>query len=220
MDTDTFREQVEADGGTELERLGSNKLLLAVTEADLTTETVLRSALEAERASRDTFAAWADDEDDPDVRAVFERLADQEEEHFDRVQAAQEAVVDGDVDDQDDIEGVESDGAVHESLRDRTDTVERLAAGLVGRGLVGLRTHTQYVSFFLNEADSTRADLFRELKTDVETQIETGLDLLEEHCDDAEWDVAEDAALATIEAAYEEYESALTALGMDPKPVC
>ncbi|MFB6235143.1 MAG: rubrerythrin family protein [Halopenitus sp.] len=218
MDPETFRAQVESAAGTELDRLGSNKLLLAVTRGDLTTETVLRSAATAERASRDTFAGWADDEADPDVKAVFERVADEERAHLDRVQAELEAVVDGD--DESDTEKAGSGGAVHESLRERTETVERVAAGLVGRRLVSLRTHTQYVSFFVNEADPTRADLFRELKTDVESQIETGLDLLVERCDDPDWDAAEEAALETIEAAYGEYESALTELGMDPKPVC
>lgn len=227
MDPETFREQVESEAATELDRLGSNKLLLAVTGADLTTEAVLRNAVAAERASRDTFAEWADDEADPAVRAVFERLADQEREHLERVRAELEAVVDGDVkeadgDGDDDVtDDAASDGAIHESLRKRSDTVERIAAGLVGRGLVSLRTHTQYVSFFVNEADTARADRFRELKTDVAEQVETGLALLAERCDDEEdWEAAKDAAVATIEVAYEEYEAALTDLGMDPKPVC
>lgn len=216
MDPETFREQVESAAATELDRLGSNKLLLAVTGADLATETVLRSAVDAERASRDTFVEWADDESDPDVRDVFEAVAEQEREHLDRVRAELEEADDG-------TEGDDSasDGAVHESLRERTDTLERIAAGLVGRGLVGLRTHTQYVSFFVNEADTARADLFRELKTDVEEQVETGLELLGQRCDgDDDREAAKDAAVATIEAAYEEYEAALTELGMDPKPVC
>ncbi|MGZ0748613.1 ferritin family protein [Haloparvum sp. AD34] len=226
MDPETFREQVESAADTELDRLGSNKLLLAVTGADLTTEAVLRNAVAAERASRDTFAEWADAEADPDVRAVFERVADQERKHLERVRAELEAVVGGDVEvadgdgDDDVTDDAASDGAVHESLRERTDTVERVAAGLIGRGLVSLRTHTQYVSFFVNEADSTRADLFRELKADVEADVETGLELLAEHCDEDDWQGAEAAAAATIDAAYEEYEAALTELGMDPKPVC
>lgn len=224
MDPEEFREQVEAAVATELDRLGSNKLLLAVTGADLTTETVLLSAVAAERASMETFGAWAEDEADPDARAAFERVAEQERDHLDRVRSALETAVDGEMEPvgADTATGDSgTDGAVQESLRAREEPVERVAAGLVGRGLVSLRTHTQYVSFFVNEADTARADRFRELKTDVAEQVETGLALLAERCDDEEdWEAAKDAAVATIEVAYEEYEAALTDLGMDPKPVC
>lgn len=223
MDPEEFREQVEAAVATELDRLGSNKLLLAVTGADLTTETVLRSAVAAERASMETFGAWAEDEADPDARAAFERVAEQERDHLDRVRSALETAVDGEMEPvgADTATGDSgTDGAVQESLRAREEPVERVAAGLVGRGLVSLRTHTQYVSFFVNEADTTRADLFRELKADVEEQVETGLELLAAQCAADEWDRAEAAAVETVEAAYEDYEAALTELGMDPKPVC
>jgi len=214
MDADDFRAAVEADARTELDRLGSNKYLLAVTGADLDVEAVLASALAAERAAKQRFADWAADADGDAVRETFEAAAAREADHRDRVASELDAVDGADPD-------YDGSGAFAGALDACDGPIERVAAGLVARSLVGLRTGTQYVSFFINEADERRADLFRGFERDTAEQLETGLDLLAALCsDDSDRERARAAAVEAIEAAYADYEAALEGLGVDPKPVC
>jgi hypothetical protein len=209
MDGETFREAVTTAKRTELDRLGSSKLLVALTDADLTAERVLRTAAASEHAARETFRGWAATEADDRARAAFEAAAEQEDEHYDRVRA--------------ELDDYEPPGpsAMHAYLREREATVERVAAGLVGRSLVSVRIHGQVIGFFVNEADERRADLFRDLKADTEATVATGLDLIE-HVVDGEDDAETAQAVAeyVIQVAYDEYADSLTALGIDPKPVC
>ncbi|WP_058366721.1 hypothetical protein [Haloparvum sedimenti] len=221
MDTEAFREAVETDARTELDRLGSNKLLLALTGAQLDEASVLSAAADAEASARDLFEAWADDEPNEEAREAFAAVAEREADHLERVREASPAAEDAENGEASDAAAEPTRSAMHSSLRDREGTVERVAAGMVGRPLVSLRTHTQLVSFFVNEADAARADLFRDLKTDVEECLETGLDLLADLCDDEDAaERARAAAAETVEAAYEDYETALSGMGMDPKPIC
>jgi len=222
MDGQAFREAVERERATELDRLGSNRLLVALTDAELTTPAVLSVAAASEAAARDTFAAWAADEDDDEVRAAFAATADREREHYERVV---ESLADADPDAAAAFDPGDDPGPVHGYLRSREGTIERLAAGVVGRGLVSLRTHAQVVSFFVNEPDERRADLFRDLRDETEAALEAGLDLLVARCeDDAAGDDAWDRALASAEyvvtLAYDDYADALRGMGVDPKPVC
>jgi hypothetical protein len=210
MDATAFRESVEAAKATELDRLGSSKLLIALTDADLSEEAVLRAAAFSESLARETFESWAADESDDEASAVFADVAAQEAEHYERVADALGDAVEP--------EGV---GPMHAYLRDRDDTVERAAAGLVGRGLVSLRTHLQVVSFFVNEADAAKADLFRDLRGETEESLSAGLDLLDSVCeDDADWERAAAVAEYVIQLAYDDYADSLTELGVDPKPIC
>ena len=210
MDATAFRASVESAKATELDRLGSSKLLVALTDADLSEDAVLRAAAFSEYLARETFESWAADETVDAANEVFADVAAQEAEHYERV-----------VDALGDPVEPESVGPMHAYLRDRDDAVERAAAGLVGRGLVSLRTHLQIVSFFVNEADDRTADLFRDLRSETEESLSAGLDLLDAVCeDDADWDAAKDAADAAIQAAYDEYTEQLEAMGVNPKPVC
>ncbi|SEO81556.1 hypothetical protein SAMN04487948_105296 [Halogranum amylolyticum] len=211
MDADSFLDSLEQSKATQLSRLGSNNLLVALTDAELETPVVLRVAADSENAARNTFHEWADSERDVDAREAFERVAAQEDDHYDRVVA-----------ELDDPEFDPADGgAMHTYLRGRGDTVERLAAGLVGRGLVSVRSHTQIVSFFVNEADETRANLFRDLKRETQEEIDLGLALLDELCEtDDDWDRAQMVAEYVIQLAYDDYADSLRGMGLDPKPVC
>jgi hypothetical protein len=211
MDGPAFREAVTDATATELDRLGSNKLLVALTGADLTTEAVLRTAAHSEAAARETFRSWADEEN-PAAREAFERTAAREADHYERVLGALEDP---------DFEPAGGDGGpMHAYLRAREDTVERVAAGMVGRGLVSLRTHAQVVGFFVNEADPIRADLFRDLRAETEDTLERGLSLLETLCDDEDWERARMVAEYVVQVAYDDYADALGEMGLDPKPVC
>jgi rubrerythrin len=210
MDGATFREQVTDAKQTQLNRLGSNKLLVALTDADLTARRVLEAAADSEHAAHTTFSQWADDEPDERAREAFAAVADREADHRRRVFDAMD-------DEYDPNDG----GALHEYLRGREGAVLRVAAGMVGRGLVADRTHQQVVSFFVNEADNARADLFRELREETESGTERGLALLETLCEsEADWTDARDAAEYTVQVAYDDYADALRGMGVDPKPVC
>lgn len=224
MDAAEFRDTVESAAQTELDRLGSSKLLVGLTGADLSEEAVLRAAADSEAASAQIFEDWAEETSTPELSEAFESIASTERDHLDRVLA-----------ELDDYEP-SGTGAIHDHLRHQTEPEERIAAGFVGRGLVALRTHTQIVSFFVNEPDERLANLFRDLKADTEDQIDEGAALLkglagddEERSDgaadpgaanEALWDSAKFAAVSTIHVAYEEYADSLEDMGINPKSVC
>jgi hypothetical protein len=210
MDAAALVDAVESETATELDRLGSSKLLVALTGADLDADTVLRAAAGSERAACETFRAWADTEPDATAGAAFDAVAEQEADHYERVAAE----LDG-------FEPPDEVDALHAYLRGLEGTVERAAAGLVGRTLVSTRAHTQLIGFFVNEADRARADLFRDLKADTDAALDDGRDVLDTVCGSGDdWTRAEDAAVAAVETAYDEYVGALDDLGLDPKPVC
>lgn len=211
MDADTLVDEVKDAKASELDRLSSDRRLLAVTGTDLTTEAVLQAAATSEQAAVETFTSWADDESNGEARDVFEQVARTEREHLERVRTAASQR----------IHPSDAPGALHEYLRDRETTAARVGAGLIGRPLVSSGTHLQFVSFFVNEADGARADIFRELRRDTEEQLDTGAALLGNVCDsDTDWDRGRQSAERAIDIAYEEYASALTDLGINPKSVC
>ncbi|WP_416839678.1 rubrerythrin family protein [Haloferax sp. DFSO52] len=211
MDAASFRDAVETAKQTQLDRLGSSKLLLALTNAELSESAVFRAAAHSESVARETFQLWADDETNDRVRGVFEETARQEAEHLQRVLDAADA----------DIDSPDGPGVMHAYLRGRDDTIERVAAGMVGRGLVSVRTHTQVIGFFVNEADVANTRLFRELKAETEATLTTGLELLDDLCeDDDDWERAQMVAEYVIQVAYDDYADGLAELGVDPRPLC
>ncbi|MBZ6494638.1 rubrerythrin family protein [Natrinema longum] len=210
MDAAQFQETVEESNAVELERLGSSKLLVALTDATLTEETVLRTAAGSERAAMETLETWIDDEDHDDAREFFVASRDQEREHYDRITAMLE---DGEVD-------AGSVDPMHERLRSLETPTARLG-GLVGRALVSDRTHLQLVGFFVNEGDEQRADCFRELRTETATQGDRAAELLADVCaGNEDWDRARTVAEDVIDVAYDAYADSLDELGLDPKPIC
>lgn len=211
MDGARLRSEIEESKRTELDRLGSQQLLVALTDAQLTPERVLDVAAASEHAARETFREWTDDESDDDAREAFAAVAEQEDDHLRRVT--------------DELDGEwEADGEpgpMHSYLRGREATVERIAGGMVGRPLVSLRTHAQLVGFFVNEADERRADVIRGLKAETEEVLTDGLDLLEAKCEtDDDWQSARMVAEYTVQLAYDDYADALRNLGFDPRSVC
>ncbi|WP_436343060.1 rubrerythrin family protein [Natronorubrum sp. FCH18a] len=210
MDAAEFQDSVEESLSDELERLGSSKLLVALTDADLTEESVLRTVANSERAAMETFESWADDEEHTDAQDAFAEFCEQEREHYDRVVAFLDGEYEADAD----------ASELHDRLRSLETTAARLG-GLVGRSLVGERTHLQVVSFFVNEGDERRADVFRELRTETAAQGDRALEVLEGLCDGPEdWNRARTAAEDAIGVAYETYAESLDDLGLDPKPIC
>jgi len=222
MDADSFPDAVKAAKATELDRLGSQQSLVALTDADLDAEAVLRAAAHSEWTARETFVEWAETESDDGARETFADLADREASHHERV--VSELADENDADGQDvSASDRAPEGPIdpmHERLRDIDDTVER-AAGLVGRSLVADRTLLQVVNFFVNEADERRADLFRELREDTRKSASTGAELLDHHCEnETDRERARAVAESVVQVAYDDYAETLDGMGLDPKPVC
>lgn len=210
MDGESFREAIEAEKRTELDRIGSEKLLVALTDATLERETVLGVAANAEYAAAETFRQWVDDEQAEPACDAFQTVADQEQDHYERVIAHLDA-----------HEPPDAGGPLHSYLRGLEGTVERIGAGLVGRPLVSERSHTQVISFFVNEPDEELADLFRDLKTETREELSCGQSLLEEYCETEEdWNRARATAGYAIQVAYDDYADSLRGMGLDPKPLC
>lgn len=195
---------------TELDRLGSAKALVAATGANLDEEAVLEAAAESEALARDTFVAWSEQESNATAREAFERLADEEGGHYERIVAWLDSPPDAPASD-----------PLHDHLRGVDGTVDRVGAGLVGRPLAASQSLLQFVSFYVNEASEDRADLFRDLRSDTDRSVERGATLLDEVCEsEADYERARDAAVETIEVAYAAYADRLEAMGVDPKPIC
>jgi hypothetical protein len=212
MDGDTLVETLTENRATELDRLGSEKALVATTAARLDRTTVLAATHDAEHRAAETFAAWAADEPHDAARETFDRVAARERDHADRVAGLFEGeppTADPDPD------------ALHDHLRGLDGTPERVAAGLVARPLVSDRSLLQVVNFFVNEADEAAADVVRGLRSETRDLVDDGTALLDTCCDeDDDWDRAAEAADRTVAIAYAEYEEHLTEMGVDPKPVC
>jgi hypothetical protein len=211
MDAAALREAVVDAKQSELDRLGSSKYLVALTDAEITEANVLSAVAVSEALARDTFEAYAADETDDRARETFERVASQEADHYERVcdRLGREPTV------------PDNPGAMHGYLRERSGTIERVAGGLVGRPFVSQRTHTQVIGFYVNEADQAGADLVRDLKAETETELEWGLDVLADTCDaDEDWERAQATAEYVVQLAYDEYADALTELGVNPKSTC
>lgn len=201
---------VREDAATELDRLGSEKALVAATTADLQRAAVLTAAAHAEARASETFETWADDEPHGTAREAFADAAGTEADHYDRVVALLDA----------EPEPPDPD-ALHEHLRGLDDTVERAGAGLVGRSLAASRSLLQFVNFFVNEGARSEADLFRELRSDSDGMVERGTEVLDEACEsDDDYERARTAAVEAVSVAYREYAEQLEAMGLDPKPVC
>lgn len=210
MNADEFLATVRQSMRTELDRLGSEKALVAATDAILEAEAVLSAVAGAEARAAETFETWADDESDERARAAFADVADREQDRYDRVVAA----MDGEPD-------TSGGDPVHDHLRRLDGSIERVAAGMVGRPLVASRTYLQVVNFFINEGDNANTERFRELRAETDDIVSDGAALLEDRCEsDDDWDRAREAAEETIAVAYREFANTLEGMGLDPKPVC
>lgn len=210
MTPEEFTDAVRDENDTALSRLGSSKSLYADTAGEMTGDTVLAAAADAEHHAAETFASWADDEADPDAAAIFRDTADEEVDHRERVVAE----IDGDHEPTDEVPAIQG------YLRDLDGTVERLG-GLVGRTLAAEKGKEQLTGFFVGEADPQTAGTFREMGDELEAQLERAVAGLADACDDdADWERAREAASGAIQAAYEEYTERLESMGVNPKPVC
>lgn len=209
MDGEELVSAVRESKATQLDRLGSEKAIIAATGADLETDAVVGAAARLLDGARVTFERWAEAGDTDATEAFTDAagsLADGRDALLDR---GDDATADGEP------------PHVVDYLDGLEYAPERVAAGLVAYPLVAERQLLQVINFFVNEGEETRAELFRELRSDAGDTVDRGAELLDAVCDDeAAYERARDAAVETIERAYEEYASDLESLGIDPKPVC
>lgn len=206
MTADTFVDDIRDDTQTPLSRLGSSKSLYADTAGEMEPDAVIAAALADERAAAETFDAWAGDTDGP-LGEAFGDAADVAREHADDLASRTDA-------------DLPDPSAVYDDLAGLSTPVERLG-GVVGRSLVESKKTTQRSGFFTGQADPKTAQLFRGFGEDVEAQRDQAVDLLAGQCEgDDDWAAAEDAAVAVIGTAYEEYVETLEGMGINPKDVC
>jgi hypothetical protein len=201
MTDDTLQAAVEDDYETELSRLGSSKALYAITEGEMETASVLSNLADRMAAAAETFDGWAREGGGDEVFATAAGTAGDLAE---RVAGAA-----------DDAEPTASPTPVDEVLRDLEGADARLG-GLLAWTMITDRTLAQAVGFFVGNADTTAADLFRGLRTDVEDlRVETAGRL-----GDADAEAARGAANEVVEAAYTHYVETLEGMGVKVKPVC
>ena len=209
MDPSQFVDNVREDNRTALSRLGSSKSLYADTAGEMESAPVLRAAADSEFHARETFAEWADGEDNDAAEEAFATTADEEGDHYGQVTGQ----LDGDHE-------PDETPAIHEYLRGIDGTAGR-AGAFVGRTIAAEKSKEQLVGFFVGQADTSGAELFRDLGDDVDAQLERGRELLGEVCEtDDEWARAGEAAGDAIQTAYDEYTEQLESMGVNPKPVC
>jgi len=208
MDGQTFTDSVRDEEYTAIERLGSDKALVAATDATLEAATVLRVVAATEQALHETATEWAEAAEDTAARDLFERVAAAAADRY-------EAVVAG-LDDEA-VSAAETFPVADVAV---ADDVER-AAALVGQAVVAQRTLLQAVNFFVNEADERRASLLRDQRGAASDRADDGAATLESLCaDDGDWERALETACDVVDAAYSTYVSRLDAMGVDPKPIC
>lgn len=200
MDGATFRDRLEREHAERLDELGSPELLLALSSGNVDEQSLLEAAANSEYSARRTFDEWAADEPDGEAREAFESTAEQERRHYEQVAAELPAS----------FEPADG-GPLHAYLRGRKATIQRVAAGMVGRSVVSLRTHARLIEFF----DAEREQLFRDLRTETEETLEQGLSLLETRCTGGDWEHAEMVAGYVIRVAHDDYTDSISALESD-----
>ena len=195
---------------TELSRLGSEKAVVAATDARLEPGPVLSAAARPLDGGAGTLAGWADGTDDERARTAFADVADDLADHRDAILDLDDAAsAGGDV------------PYLVDELRTAATTPERVAAGLVAYPLVVERLLLQVINVLVNGGDRSDADVVREARAALQAIPEEGATLLDAGCvDDGDWVTAQTAATDAIGTAYDEYASRLEELGLDPKPVC
>jgi hypothetical protein len=209
MNGQTLVDEVREARGTELDRLKSEKALLAATAADLSGQTILRTIALSLSGLRSTLEGWAGEAAVDPARESFAGAAASLQEEHERVVAELGAEPSGDP------------PVPIPTVRRFDDPPEQVGAAFVGHGLVFDGLLLQAVSFFVNEAETRRADLVRDLRAAATGRVDDGASALDPLCaDDGDWERAQSGATDVVNAAYAAYAETLGGMGIDPKPVC
>jgi hypothetical protein len=207
MNAADFLDGVRQEQQTELSRLGSSKSLYADTEGEMEADAVLAAVADIFYHADATFEDWADGADD----GAGDLFADATE-----LAGEQYGTVAGELGDHD----PGAPAPLAEYLQALDTTPERVA-GYLGWALVVENKTSQAVGFFVGQAAPGTASTFRDVRDAVETVVDDAADTLVAVCDtEDDEDLAHQAAVGTIQAAYDDYFDTLEALGVNPKPVC
>ncbi len=234
MDESSFRRAVEREASSELVALGGERRVYGLCGGDPTPAGVLTAVAGSEAAAAETFERWAATESDPDARAAFEAVAEQERDHFRRARetlaAATGAIPDADAgaagaDDPGahagatdvDTPGADAPtsgppGPLHAYLRGLDDATARVAAGMVGRALASIASYGPIRAWFADRGDDRPAALAADLRGETEEVVEDGLSLLAARCSsDADREAARGAAVYAIRVAHDDHADAVAA---------
>jgi hypothetical protein len=208
MNGESLVETVRESERTALDRLGSDKAMIAATGADLAADPVLGHVALTLDGIQTACESWGDETGEGAAGDLFATTVEAVGEEHERVVDAMG----------DDPTG---DRPATAAVLDRFEAAPERVGALVGASLVLDRTLLQAVNFFVNEADQRRADIVRDARAAANTVGDEAAVALDEVCaDEADREAATTAACEVVDAAYGEYVDALDALGIDPKPVC
>lgn len=203
----TFHEKIADAKRDSLDDFASERLLPVLAGGEVTRERLLRAMADSEHAARETFRQWADEPDeeaDSEIRKTFAAVAQQEDEHRDRVLNALDEPYEPN-----------DGGPLHTYLRSREDTVQRLASGLIARPLVSIASYDRLVEHFEGRHEDA-ASLARDLRAETEDVIADGNALLATHCDDeSDWERARMTATYTIQVAHDDFRDASRSVNVD-----
>ena len=208
MDGASFRSAVEREASAELDALGGETRVRGLCGGDPTPASVLTAVAASEAAAAETFATWAASESDPDARAAFEAVAEQERDHHRRARETLAVTTGGSCDDL----GSGPPGPLHAYLRGLDDTTARAAAGMVGRALASIASYGPIREWFAERGDDRPASLAAALRDETEEVVNDGLALLGARCaSDEEWAAARGAAVYAIRVAHDDHADAVAA---------
>lgn len=202
MDEQALVDHLEETYETELSRLGSSKAMYAVTDGEMDTEAVLAAMADRAVAAAETFESWALDSTDP-LAAEYEAVATSLRDLARRM-----------ADHADGIDPADRPTPLEEYLRDLEGT-DRLAGSVAWAAIMD-RTLSQAVGFFVGNADTQGANLFR----DIRTEVAGYLDDVEVDLADADTESMKETAGAAVTVAYRHYVETLEDMGIKVKPVC
>lgn len=203
MDAQAILDHLEDEFETELSRLGSSKAMYAVTDGEMDTETVLDAMADRAIAAAETFDRWAETASGS-LADRFGRAAETLREQAERMAAHGDAV-----------DPTDRPTPLEEHLRALETDAERFA-GYVAWAEITDRTLSQAVGFFVGNADTQAANLFRDIRTEVGGFLED----IESEVPSDESATMEEIAGEAVQLAYRHYVETLEAMGVKVKPVC
>jgi len=92
MNAQTLKREIETEAASALRQLDSDEFLRAAAGGEPTTQALLETAAASEHAAAMTFETWIQTESDTNAQAAFERVAEQEHTHYDRVTTVMDAI--------------------------------------------------------------------------------------------------------------------------------
>ncbi|WP_336001161.1 rubrerythrin family protein [Halorientalis halophila] len=207
MNPEDFLDGVRQEQQTELSRLGSSKSLYADTGGEMEEGPVLTAIADTFHHAASTFESWTDEADGA-AGDLFASVADLAGEQY--------GTVAGELGDHE----AGAPAPLTEFLQG-LDTEPERVGGVVGWALVVENKVSQAVGFFVGQAAPQTASTFRDVRDAVESVVDDAADAVAAVCDsEDDADLAHEAAVGAVQAAYDDYFDTLEDLGVNPKPVC